>query len=180
MKQTKTIGANTMQVKQQPINTIEWVNVERLKANNYNPNHVLSMEMDLIRTSILKNGWLQPIVINKDYIIIDGYHRATLMKQDPAIYGLTGGLIPCVKLDLNVTDMKFLTIRINRAKGTHTAYKMHEVIKELHKDYNIPVNVIAKEIGANREEIELLIHDNIFQKEHFNEDSKYSQAWEPK
>lgn len=164
----------------QPISNVIWIKVEELKANDYNPNHVLHQEMQLLAHSILHNGWLQPIIINTDKTIVDGYHRATLLKTNQKLYNLTDGLIPCVTVNLSDAECKLLTIRINRAKGTHTAYKMHDVIKELHYDYNIPVNVLAKEIGANKEEIELLICDNIFQKEKFTEDTLYSQAWIPK
>jgi ParB-like chromosome segregation protein Spo0J len=167
-------------IHQQPINAVLWCKVEDLKANNYNPNHVLKQEMQLLLHSILRNGWLQPIIINKDKTIIDGYHRASLVKTNKKLYQLTDGHIPIVQLNLDEVECKLLTIRINRAKGTHTAYKMHEVIKELYTEHHLSINTIAKEIGANKEEIELLIHDNIFQKEQFNDESLYSQAWIPK
>ena len=69
-------------VMKQPIDDIVWIEVDKLKANDYNPNIVLTKELNLLKFSILKNGWIQPILIDKNYEIIDGYHRATLVKQD--------------------------------------------------------------------------------------------------
>jgi len=168
-----------MQQTQQPINHIQWIHKDKLKANNYNPNHVFPKELELIARSIQRNGWLQPIIINQDNTIIDGFHRVTLIKTTPQLSKLTNHKIPCIQLNLTPTQQKLLTIRINRAKGTHTAYKMHEVIQQLHHE-GLTIETIAKEIGANKEEITLLLHDNIFEKENFTETSKYSQAWTPK
>lgn len=163
----------------QPIDNIQWIHINKIKANNYNPNHVLQQEMQLIKTSILKNGWLHPIIINNDNTIIDGYHRATLLKTDKELQQLTQSQIPCITLNLTEVEQKLLTIRINRAKGTQTAYKMHEVIKELYNQ-GITIKQLSKEIGATTEEIQLLIHDNIFQKEQITDETLYNQAWTPK
>lgn len=165
--------------KKQPIDNIRWISVDILKANDYNPNHVFKQEMQLLHTSITRNGWLQPIIINHDMTIIDGYHRVTLVKTSKPLYEETNGLVPCIVLDLNEVERKLLTIRINRAKGTHTAYKMSEVIHDLHHN-GLTTHSIAKEIGATKDEVELLLEDSIFTKEKFNETSKYSQAWTPK
>ena len=63
-----------------PIESIQWVDVDVLQSNNYNPNVVQAQEFKLLEFSILKNGWIQPILITPDYTIIDGFHRATLAK----------------------------------------------------------------------------------------------------
>ena len=63
-----------------PIENVVWVDVSKLKMNDYNPNKVLRSEMILLELSITRNGWIQPILITEDYEIIDGFHRATLAK----------------------------------------------------------------------------------------------------
>ena len=45
-----------------PISKVTWINVDNLKSNNYNPNVVLNQELKLLEFSILKNGWIQPIL----------------------------------------------------------------------------------------------------------------------
>ena len=72
-----------------------------------------------------------------------------------------------------------MTIRMNRAKGTHTAYKMHEVISDLYKNGHTRKQ-IAHEIGANMEEVDLLLQENVFTHLGIDDNTKYSQAWIPK
>ena len=168
-----------MEISEMPIHNIEWVNVKELKQNDYNPNVVLTQEMNLLKLSIMENGWIQPILITQDNIIIDGFHRATLCKIDKQLYELTDGKVPCVRMNLTEPQRMLLTIRINRAKGNHIAFKMSDVIHKLVNEYNIPTKVISKEIGATKEEINLLLQDNVFTMKKFNEDTKYSQSWVP-
>lgn len=167
-------------IMKQPIDDIVWIEVDKLKANDYNPNIVLTKELNLLKFSILKNGWIQPILIDRNYEIIDGYHRATLVKQDKKLKIFTKGKVPCSILDVDEVDRMLLTIRINRAKGNHIAYKMSDVIHKLVNDYGVSIDRICQEIGATKKEVELLLEDNVFTLFDFDEESKYSNAWIPK
>ena len=169
-----------MDLKDMPINNIEWIDIERLKANDYNPNVVLRKEMNLLKLSIIRNGWIQPILINKDYEIIDGYHRVSAVRMDRQLKELTDGKVPCAVLDLDTPSRMLLTIRINRAKGTHVAFKMHDVVKSLVEDYNVSIDRICKEIGATQNEVKLLLQENIFTQKGIDEKSSYSKAWVPR
>jgi len=60
---------------QQPINSFEWVKRDSLKANDYNPNRVAPVELELLKTSIKLCGWTQPIVARRSMEIVDGFHR---------------------------------------------------------------------------------------------------------
>ncbi len=168
-----------MKKEEMPISKVEWVNVDLLKANDYNPNVVFTKEMKLLKLSILRQGWIQPILTTKDYTIIDGFHRATLAKEDKAVRGLTDGFVPVVAMELTEPERMLLTIRINRAKGQHIAVKMSDIIKKLVKEYGVNYNTICKEIGATREEVELLMLNDVFEKKNINEETKYSRAWVP-
>ena len=169
-----------MDLSEMPISNIEWIDVNLLKANDYNPNVVLKREMNLLKLSIIRNGWIQPILINKDYEIIDGYHRVSAVRMDKQLMEFTDGKVPCAILDLDEPSRMLLTIRINRAKGNHVAFKMHEVIDKLVNEYGISVKRICKEIGATNKEVQLLLQENIFTQKGFNEESVYSKAWIPK
>lgn len=72
-----------------------------------------------------------------------------------------------------------LTIRINRAKGSHIAIKMSDIIKELVENHGLPVEDIAKEIGGTKDEVELLLQDSIFKAKDI-QNHKYSRAWKPR
>lgn len=154
-----------------PIENIQWVDPNDLTANDYNPNVVYTQEMNLLELSIQTHGWLQPILVNSDNEIIDGFHRWIIAKKNE-------WFVPVAVFDLSEPDRKLLTIRINRAKGSHIAVKMSEIIKSLVNEHGIPVAKIAKEIGATKDEIELLLMDDVFKKLKIDE-HEYSNAWYP-
>lgn len=164
-------------IENMPLNNIKWVDVEKLSANDYNPNVVLTKELKLLQLSLLKNGWIQPVLITKEYRIIDGFHRSTLCKINPEINAMTDGKVPCVVLDLSAPERIMLTVRINRAKGNHIALKMNKLVQELVNVYGLSVKVVAENIGATEKEIELLLNDNVFDKYELTEESLYSEAW---
>lgn len=167
-------------IENMPLNNIEWVDVEKLNANDYNPNVVLTNELKLLQLSILKNGWIQPVLITKDYYIIDGFHRSTLCKINSKINKMTNGKVPCVVLDLSPAERIMLTVRINRAKGNHIALKMNKLVQSLYNDYGLSKKQIAENIGGTEKEIELLLYDNLFDKYDLKEEDLYSQAWKVK
>jgi len=154
-----------------PIETIEWIDPKELKANDYNPNVVFTKEMRLLEFSMKRQGWIQPILVAKSMIIIDGFHRYMISKKND-------WLIPCCVLDIDETERKLLTIRINRAKGSHVAVKMSDIIKSLIAD-GVSVEHIAEGIGGDKAEVELLSRESVFEK--FNLDGhEYSRSWVPR
>lgn len=166
-----------------PIESWVWLSTDLLEKNNWNPNSVLSPEMRLLEYSILKNGWIQPVLVSPKtdggYVIIDGFHRSTLAKTSKAIQEKFGARVPAVILDIPEPERILLTIRINRAKGTHAAYKMADAIHLLIDKYHYTDEQIMEGIGCGRVELDLLKQENVFKKLDI-ENHKYSQAWWPK
>lgn len=169
-----------MKIEKMPISNVQWLPVNNLQANDYNPNVVFTEEMKLLKFSLLKQGWIQPILVTKDGVIIDGFHRATIAKTDKEVFLMTKGMVPCVVMDLTEPERMLLTIRINRAKGSHIALKMSSLIKKLVNDYCVPVSQICQEIGATKDEVDLLMMENIFNKFGIDKSSEYSRAWVPR
>ena len=161
-----------------PIDKIEWRVASDLNSNNYNPNVVFNKELKLLELSILKQGWIQPVLILEDGTIIDGFHRAKLAQDSKEIKEKYKGKCPCVVLELDRPQAMMLTIRINRAKGSHVAFKMSSIIQELIDKHNFDPMEIAKEIGANRDEIDLLYKKGVFEAKDIK-NYKYSKAWYP-
>lgn len=167
-----------MKETRQPIDSVEWIEPERLSANDYNPNVVLDKELQLLAFSLKRQGWIQPILATKDGVIIDGYHRWWLSTHDKGVRALKGGKVPVVRLDMDEAERKLLTIRINRAKGFHQAFKMHEIVQSLISEHGLSVERICEEIGATKDEVELLMRENVFKVLDI-EHHKYSKAWVP-
>ncbi|QDP50145.1 MAG: hypothetical protein Unbinned4311contig1001_35 [Prokaryotic dsDNA virus sp.] len=169
---------NDKLLNKQPINNIKWILAEELAANDYNPNIVYNTELKLLEHSIMTTGWVQPILVSKDNVIIDGFHRVQLSLESKKIKERFNGYVPCSILNLSVAEAKCLTIRINRAKGTHVAVRMADIVQDLHDNFSMDFKNIAAEIGATPKEVELLYENSIFKHKDIKK-YKYSKAWKP-
>lgn len=135
-----------------PLNSLQWVDRTKLKANDYNPNVVNEENLKLLIQSILTNGWTLPIVVRPDYTIIDGFHRWTVSGREP-LYSKLGGKVPTVIVDhKDRSGDMYGTITHNRARGTHLLEPMKNIVKEL-LDSGKSVNEISKQLGMKPEEI---------------------------
>ena len=117
----------------QPIDRVRWVPIEMVQANNYNPNSVAYNEMRLLYTSILHDGYTQPVVTIWDeaiqkYIIVDGFHRYSTMKNNRDIYERNNGLLPIVVIEKDINDRMASTVRHNRARGKHSVTGMSNMV----------------------------------------------------
>lgn len=160
-----------------PVERIKWRDAETLNANDYNPNVVIDQEMKLLEYSILKSGWIQPILISEDGVIIDGFHRYYLSLNSSKLRERYKGQVPCVVMDIDEKERMMLTIRINRAKGNHIAAKMADIIKQLINEHGCSIKEVAEGIGAKKPEIDLLLKEGVFDAKNIKE-YKYSQAWD--
>lgn len=162
-----------------PINRIEWVTASELDGNSWNPNRVHKMELRLLESNILSTGWLQPILINRDNLIIDGFHRWRLAQDSKELRARYGGKVPVARLDLDRGEAMLLTIRINRAKGSHVASDMSLIVHELLEVHGYDEETIMRGIGATRQEVQLLAQDGVFSAAKIA-DWAYSPAWYPR
>jgi ParB-like chromosome segregation protein Spo0J len=161
-----------------PLENVKWLLASTLNANAYNPNVVFTPELRLLERSLLLTGWVQPVLVSKDLTIIDGFHRRCLAMESKALQKRDHGKVPCAILDVEPWQAMVLTIRMNRAKGTHVAAKMHDIVRELIDKHNLDPQEIALEIGATREEIDLLYQDGVFSAKKIK-DHVFSKAWVP-
>ncbi len=145
-------------MKTQPVSNVEWIDPKTLRANFYNPNHIAPPELELLKLSILEDGWTQPIVAREDGEIVDGYHRYMLASRDKEIAALTDGLVPVVRLNPRAaSDQMMSTIRHNRARGTHGVLKMADIVKRLASEFNLPEPEIMRRLGMEDEEVERML-----------------------
>ena len=163
---------------EQPISNIEWRLASDLNPNDYNPNRVLSQEFKILALNIVRFGWIQPILINKNNIIIDGFHRWKLAQDSEELYKKYSGRVPCVVMDLEDREAMLITIRMNRAKGVHEASSMAKIAKKLIEDFGMTPNNLRKELGMSAREVELLLSDTVFEIKDI-ENWQYSKAWYP-
>lgn len=136
-----------------PLASLEWVDRNKLTANDYNPNKVSEENLKLLTQSILTNGWTLPIVVRPDYTIIDGFHRWTVAGREPLL-SMLGGKVPVVIVDHHGdrNDDIYGTITHNRARGTHLLEPMKNIVKELLASGKT-VKEISTQLGMKPEEV---------------------------
>lgn len=149
-----------------------------LSANLYNPNVVLQAEFSLLERSLLVTGWVQPILVTPARTVIDGFHRWKLTMESPAVRAKYGGECPVVELAVSEGEAMLLTIRMNRAKGTHVGLRMSEIVQSLVDVHGFSLDRIAPEIGASAEEMKLLYAGGVF-KYKATPSHVYSRSWAP-
>lgn len=166
----------------QPIDSVEWVDPATLRANDYNPNKVPKQEMRLLRTSIIEDGWTQPIVIltepNPDgtYDIVDGFHRWTLGSTDKEVRAITDGLVPVVRLDADQAHRRMSTVRHNRARGNHYVLAMADIVSQLIAS-GISEDELVARLGMEPEEVRrLAARGNMLER---GSDTEFTNAWVP-
>ncbi len=140
-----------------PVYNVIAVPVEKVVANNYNPNVVAPPEMKLLELSIWEDGYTMPCVCYylKDidrYEIVDGFHRYMVMKTSRRIYEREHGLLPVSIIDKDLSNRMTSTIRHNRARGIHNVELMSSIVSELTRS-GMSDSWIMRNIGMDKDEL---------------------------
>ena len=140
-----------------PVYNIIPVPIEKLRANEYNPNAVAPAEMKLLYESIKIDGYTMPIVCyyHKEddmFEIVDGFHRYTVMLKHKDIYEREGGCLPVSVIDKPIGERMASTIRHNRARGSHDVDLMSNIVAEL-IEMGKTDTWIAKHLGMDADEV---------------------------
>lgn len=165
----------------EPVDCVIWVKNDDVHANDYNPNSVAPTEMELLKRSILQDGYTQPIVswVNDEkYEVVDGFHRNRVGKEFDEVKERVHGYLPVTVINenrLDKGDRMASTIRHNRARGAHKVESMSEIVIDL-KKRNWSDKKIAKELGMEQDEVLRLAQ--ISGLAEMFADAEFSQAWE--
>ena len=98
----------------QPTMEIKELPLKELKPAAYNPRKKLKKgdkEYEKIKQSLLKFGYVDPIIVNEDLTVIGGHQRLTVLKD------LDYETAKCVIVDLPKEDEKALNIALNKITG---------------------------------------------------------------
>jgi ParB-like chromosome segregation protein Spo0J len=166
----------------QPVNFVRWIPIEKVHANDYNPNSVAKNEMRLLYVSIQHDGYTQPVVTVYDeekdqYVIVDGFHRYTTMRLNQDIADRNNGLLPVVVIEKSINDRMASTIRHNRARGKHSVSGMANMVFQMLEN-GWSDEAICAELGVEADELVRLKHVTGFSKLFENVD--YRRSWQTK
>ena len=98
----------------QPTMEIKELPLKELKPAAYNPRKKLKKgdkEYEKIKQSLLKFGYVDPIIVNEDLTVIGGHQRLTVLKD------LDYETAKCVIVNLPKEDEKALNIALNKITG---------------------------------------------------------------
>lgn len=163
-----------------PVYNVKAIPIDKVKANDYNPNKVAPPEMKLLEISIWEDGFTQPIVCYYDkendvYIVVDGFHRYTIMHTSQRIYQREEGKIPVVVIDKELGERMASTIRHNRARGSHSVDLMSNIVTDL-LEVGKSDAWICRNIGMSADELlrlkQLTGIASLFK------DEEFSRSWE--
>jgi ParB-like chromosome segregation protein Spo0J len=168
-----------MAIKNHPVHNIQWIPIERIQSNDYNPNSVARNEMKLLYLSIKEDGYTQPIVTIFDpdidkYVIIDGFHRYSIARLNPDVLESTEGTVPCVVLSKNINQRMASTVRHNRARGKHSVAGMANMVFSM-LDNGMTDDEVCNKLGLEIDELLRLKHVTGFSK--LFENTEYKTAW---
>lgn len=163
-----------------PVYNVKSIPVDEVFANDYNPNRVAPPEMELLEISIWEDGYTQPVVCYYDkekskYIVVDGFHRYTVLKTSKRIYDRENGMLPIVVIDKEIGDRMASTIRHNRARGTHNIELMSSIVAEL-VEMGKGDAWICKHVGMSADELLRLKQVTGLASLFLNKD--FSQSWD--
>lgn len=168
-------------MRNEPVDCVLWVKNEMVRANDYNPNSVAPPEMELLRQSILEDGYTQPIVSFKeeDHItVVDGFHRNRVGREVQEVKERVHGRLPVVNINQwkqGLSDRMASTIRHNRARGSHNIELMSTIVSEL-VEMGKGDAWICKHVGMSKDE--LLRMKQITGLASMFQNKDFSPAWE--
>lgn len=131
---------------------VEYVDPESIYPNAYNPNRQTEKEFDLLCSSMLEDGFTQPILVHlKTREIVDGEHRWRASQR----LGLKE--IPVVFVDMTLEQMRISTLRHNRARGSEDIELTIKVLQDLRALGSLEHAVDS--LGMSDRELNALIDD---------------------
>ena len=92
---------------------VEWIEVDKLKIDNNNPNKMSNDELEALKRNIQRFGWNMPIIVNKDYLIADGEQKLQAAKE------LQIKRVPVLIKDMTDTERMLIRQSMNKLRGTH-------------------------------------------------------------
>lgn len=161
----------------EPVDCVLWIRNDQIAGNDYNPNSVAPPEMELLKVSIMEDGYTQPIVAWGGEVV-DGFHRTKVGRESEVVRKRVKGYLPIVQINDGRTDKGdriAATIRHNRARGKHRVDSMSDIVVEL-KRRNWSDEKISKQLGMDADEVLRLCQ--ITGLAEMFKDGDFSRSWE--
>jgi len=145
-------------------------------ANLYNPNFVSDDKMELLKRSILDNGFCFPVVAIWDddqqlFVVIDGFHRRIIGGSE----WLDFDYIPIAVLNHNITKRMAATVQFNKARGVHQVDLDADVVRAM-IEQGLSEDEISQRLGIDLETVHR--YKQITGVAELFKNVEYSRSWE--
>lgn len=117
-----------------------YVAIGELVPASYNPRKIKEEEIQKLVRSIEINGFIEPVVVNRDMTIIGGHQRVKAASRA----GYTE--VPVIFVDLDKDDEKALNIALNRIGGSFDEEMLTKLIQSITADKLQNTGLDANEI----------------------------------
>lgn len=162
----------------------EWVSREALEPNDWNPNEMGEEARDRLLTSLMDNGWTQPIVVHaEDDYIIDGEQRWHVASEEPFCdrddvtpEGVPAGHVPVFGITVDEGHARISTVQHNRSRGYVDANKLKGYLSQLQE--RNALEDVHDRIGVDTEDAQLLL-DDVTAAGQIGEGETLGAPWEP-
>ncbi len=105
--------------------------VENIKLDQTNPNEMSKIKMHGLKETIRKFGFLEPIIIDQDNVMVDGEHRFRILKD------LGEKEIPVIRINASTIDKKIIRQTMNKLRGVHNPREDIEDLIRISKEVSV-------------------------------------------
>ena len=125
------------------------VPIDSIHPNKWNPNVMKGSVYEALKKSITKVGFIQPVIVTKDGIIIDGEHRWKALKEGGATE------VEVKVVDISEWEAKIQTVNLNMIKGTLDSLKLGKLLLEV--EIEVGKDLLADSIALEKRQVEKAI-----------------------
>ncbi len=120
------------------------VEVHVLNQSAYNPNKMQPNRYESLKASMLLDGFVEPIVVQKNGMrIIGGHHRVRAVREI-SIEGCSAvPKIPATILDIDDDAAKRLNLKLNNLRGEPDAQLLGELLADI---YRVPESFVEEDV----------------------------------
>ena len=131
------LARDNMEVETMKPLRIDYVKIEDIYPNDYNPNTHTADSFDLLIKSLLYFGFTQPIVVHRETMqIVDGENRY----RAACVIGYK--MVPVCFVDFDEEKLKYATIMHNMARGHNNDEMMKRLTDYLDKNFDDKVEKV--------------------------------------
>lgn len=151
---------------------------DELRPAPWATSHVLRPDERLLADSLTVHGWLMPLVVTRDGLVVDGNQRLRMVLSDPKVAAALPDKIPVNVVEVDEVDAMLMHMRLNRGRGLVVAKRVSGLLNEVLAAGRYERQEVRKMLCMTPEEFEVLC-DAVYVKLKAVSQHQYSRAWIP-